>query len=309
MPRAKRRWVRSSHAAHFLRPSASVSWPRSCPGYMTTCGRVCGDVLRRSQAFGVPDIGELIAEAAQWARCRWLGESWLQGPRLCRPGINDVGLGVGRMQPGPVGQQAEKLPGRERTVLHWGQRARCLPGLRSRLRGTAWGGGRHGRRGLAHSPFYLQTSGWCPSSSRSLHRSCLSTAGTAAPDSSTSACPLTPCCSAGYCRCPGAAAPPAATPRSPCRYCRPLPPAPRPGPAPNLPLSARRYFRYGAPPVINPLGTDFPANTSMQSPFFIKMLQSNASVNVSHPAPGDWFVAAHLPPSSQKIEVKVKGPL
>ncbi|CAD7683327.1 unnamed protein product [Nyctereutes procyonoides] len=64
------------------------------------------------------------------------------------------------------------------------------------------------------------------------------------------------------------------------------------------------YFRYGAPPVINPLGTDFPANTSMQSPFFIKMLQSNASVNVSHPAPGDWFVAAHLPPSSQKIEVK-----
>ncbi|XP_041605628.1 post-GPI attachment to proteins factor 6 isoform X1 [Vulpes lagopus] len=64
------------------------------------------------------------------------------------------------------------------------------------------------------------------------------------------------------------------------------------------------YFRYGAPPVINPLGTDFPANTSVQSPFFIKMLQSNASVNVSHPAPGDWFVAAHLPPSSQKIEVK-----
>ncbi|XP_045640025.1 post-GPI attachment to proteins factor 6 isoform X2 [Ursus americanus] len=64
------------------------------------------------------------------------------------------------------------------------------------------------------------------------------------------------------------------------------------------------YFRYGAPPVINPLGTSFPANTSVQSPFFIKMLQSNASLNISHPAPGDWFVAAHLPPSSQKIEVK-----
>ncbi|XP_004403139.1 PREDICTED: transmembrane protein 8A [Odobenus rosmarus divergens] len=68
------------------------------------------------------------------------------------------------------------------------------------------------------------------------------------------------------------------------------------------------YFRYGAPPVINPLGTSFPANTSVQSPFFIKMLQSNASINISHPAPGDWFVAAHLPPSSQKIEVKGFAP-
>ncbi|XP_058566220.1 post-GPI attachment to proteins factor 6 isoform X2 [Neofelis nebulosa] len=64
------------------------------------------------------------------------------------------------------------------------------------------------------------------------------------------------------------------------------------------------YFRYGAPPVINPLDTSFPANTSVQPSFLIKMLQSNASVNISHPAPGDWFVAAHLPPSSQKIEVK-----
>lgn len=64
------------------------------------------------------------------------------------------------------------------------------------------------------------------------------------------------------------------------------------------------YFRYGAPPVINPLGTSFPDNTSVQPSFFIKMLQSNASINISHPAPGDWFVAAHLPPSSQKIEVK-----
>ncbi|KAF5921000.1 hypothetical protein HPG69_005577, partial [Diceros bicornis minor] len=66
------------------------------------------------------------------------------------------------------------------------------------------------------------------------------------------------------------------------------------------------YFRYGAPPVINPLGTSFPANTSVQPSFLIKMLQSNASVNISHPAPGDWFVVAHLPPSSQKIEVKVR---
>ncbi|XP_058892333.1 post-GPI attachment to proteins factor 6 isoform X4 [Kogia breviceps] len=64
------------------------------------------------------------------------------------------------------------------------------------------------------------------------------------------------------------------------------------------------YFRYGAPPIINPLGTSFPDNTSVQPSFLLKMLHSNASVNISHPAPGDWFVAAHLPPSSHKIEVK-----
>lgn len=64
------------------------------------------------------------------------------------------------------------------------------------------------------------------------------------------------------------------------------------------------YFRYGAPPVINPLGTSFPDGTSVKPSFLLKMLHSNASVNISHPAPGDWFVAAHLPPSSHKIEVK-----
>lgn len=86
---------------------------------------------------------------------------------------------------------------------------------------------------------------------------------------------------------------------------------PKPGPRPTsdacAAIPASRYFRYGAPPVINPLGTSFPANTSVQPSFLIKMLQSNTSVNVSHPAPGDWFVAAHLPPSSQKIELKVRG--
>ncbi|KAM5228396.1 post-GPI attachment to proteins factor 6 [Ctenodactylus gundi] len=69
------------------------------------------------------------------------------------------------------------------------------------------------------------------------------------------------------------------------------------------------HLRYGAPPIINPLGTSFPDSTPAQPSFHISaplssMLQSNTSVNVSHPAPGDWFVAAHLPPSSQKIEVK-----
>ncbi|KAM9208819.1 post-GPI attachment to proteins factor 6 isoform 2-T2 [Dugong dugon] len=69
------------------------------------------------------------------------------------------------------------------------------------------------------------------------------------------------------------------------------------------------HFRYGAPPVVNPLNTSFPENTSVPLSFHMQMLlstmlQSNASVNVSHPAPGDWFVAAHLPPSSQKIQLK-----
>lgn len=155
-----------------------------------------------------------------------------------------------------------------------------------------------------------QTSGWYRSSSHSPRRSCLSTAGMAAPGSSTSACPPTPCWCAGCSRRPGAAVLRARTWRSPCRCpaCLPPPPAQtRPRAAPDAWLALRlRYFRYGAPPVINPLDTSFPANTSVQPSFFIKMLQSNASVNLSHPAPGDWFVAAHLPPSSQKIEVKVR---
>ncbi|KAL4676548.1 hypothetical protein H8959_010693 [Pygathrix nigripes] len=73
------------------------------------------------------------------------------------------------------------------------------------------------------------------------------------------------------------------------------------------------HFRSGAPPVINPLGTSFPDDTSVQPSFQVRVplsaaLLSNASVNVSHPAPGDWFVAAHLPPSSQKIELKGLAP-
>ncbi|XP_027796396.2 post-GPI attachment to proteins factor 6 [Marmota flaviventris] len=73
------------------------------------------------------------------------------------------------------------------------------------------------------------------------------------------------------------------------------------------------HFRHGAPPVINPLGTSFPNNTIQQPSFQVRallssMLLDNTSVNVSHPAPGDWFVAAHLPPSSQKIEVQGFAP-
>ncbi|XP_076998441.1 post-GPI attachment to proteins factor 6 isoform X2 [Tamandua tetradactyla] len=125
---------------------------------------------------------------------------------------------------------------------------------------------------------------WCPSSFPRPPRSCPSTAGTAAPGSSPSACPQTPSCYAGCCGRPGPAAPRAGTWRS-------------------------RHFRHGGPPVINPLGASVPANTSVPPSFHVRarlsaLLQHNVSVNVSHPAPGDWFLAAHLPPASQKIEVK-----
>uniref|UniRef100_G1R9F1 Post-GPI attachment to proteins 6 n=1 Tax=Nomascus leucogenys TaxID=61853 RepID=G1R9F1_NOMLE len=73
------------------------------------------------------------------------------------------------------------------------------------------------------------------------------------------------------------------------------------------------HFRSGAPPVINPLGTSFPDDTTVQPSFQVRVPLSaaplsNASINVSHPAPGDWFVAAHLPPSSQKMELKGLAP-
>ncbi|XP_027719011.1 post-GPI attachment to proteins factor 6-like isoform X2 [Vombatus ursinus] len=64
------------------------------------------------------------------------------------------------------------------------------------------------------------------------------------------------------------------------------------------------HFRSGAPPVINPLGTKFPDNTTVRPSFSIKLIHNNTIINVSSPAPGDWFIAAHLPRSPQKIEVK-----
>ncbi|XP_037363740.1 post-GPI attachment to proteins factor 6, partial [Talpa occidentalis] len=78
----------------------------------------------------------------------------------------------------------------------------------------------------------------------------------------------------------------------------------RAGSAACTPAEVTVHFRYGAPPVINPLGTSFPPNTSVRPSFSVTMLHSNTSVNLSHPAPGDWFLAAHLPPASQRIEVQ-----
>ncbi|XP_053327120.1 post-GPI attachment to proteins factor 6 [Spea bombifrons] len=69
------------------------------------------------------------------------------------------------------------------------------------------------------------------------------------------------------------------------------------------------HFRYGAPPVINPLGYNFAPNTSVPYSFnrtmvFTKSLQNNTFLNISNPAPGDWFIAAHLPKDPEKIEIQ-----
>ncbi|XP_034297232.1 post-GPI attachment to proteins factor 6 isoform X2 [Pantherophis guttatus] len=69
------------------------------------------------------------------------------------------------------------------------------------------------------------------------------------------------------------------------------------------------HIRYGAPPVINPLGTQFPVNTSIPPSFSHTLtldaaLQNSTFVNLTNPAAGDWFLAAHLPTASSKIEVK-----
>ncbi|KAM5152399.1 post-GPI attachment to proteins factor 6 [Mantella aurantiaca] len=69
------------------------------------------------------------------------------------------------------------------------------------------------------------------------------------------------------------------------------------------------HFRYGAPPVINPLGYSFAANTSVPFSYnrtltFQNSLQSNIYLNVTNPTAGDWFIAAHLPKDSEKIEIQ-----
>ncbi|XP_063286768.1 post-GPI attachment to proteins factor 6 [Pelobates fuscus] len=69
------------------------------------------------------------------------------------------------------------------------------------------------------------------------------------------------------------------------------------------------HFRYGAPPVINPLGDSFASNTSVPFSFnrtltFVNSVQNNTFLNVSNPMPGPWFIAAHLPKDQQNIEIQ-----
>ncbi|XP_063270210.1 post-GPI attachment to proteins factor 6 isoform X1 [Prinia subflava] len=69
------------------------------------------------------------------------------------------------------------------------------------------------------------------------------------------------------------------------------------------------HFRHGAPPVINPLGTRFPANATVRPSYNISItlgsaVQNTTFVNITAPAAGDWFIAAHLPQAAGRIEVK-----
>ncbi|XP_012986845.1 post-GPI attachment to proteins factor 6 [Esox lucius] len=73
-------------------------------------------------------------------------------------------------------------------------------------------------------------------------------------------------------------------------------------------LNVTMYMRWGAPPVINPVGRVFPNNT-MTSPVLTLNLpmtspQSNTTFNLSNPAPGDWYLAVHLPQDDGRIQHK-----
>ncbi|XP_061695872.1 post-GPI attachment to proteins factor 6 [Syngnathoides biaculeatus] len=67
------------------------------------------------------------------------------------------------------------------------------------------------------------------------------------------------------------------------------------------------HVRQSAPPVVNPTGTAFPNVTLWRPPHSLILPVTSLSVatfNVSDPAPGDWFVAAHLPEDDGRIEQK-----
>lgn len=67
------------------------------------------------------------------------------------------------------------------------------------------------------------------------------------------------------------------------------------------------HMRWGAPPVINPTRASFP-NATLWSPSLSLTLpvtsQSSTTFNLTNPAAGDWFIAAHLPEDDGRIEQK-----
>lgn len=67
------------------------------------------------------------------------------------------------------------------------------------------------------------------------------------------------------------------------------------------------HIRWGAPPVINPIGSVFP-NATLWSHSLSLILpvtsHSSTAFNLSNPAQGDWYVAAHLPEDDGRIEQK-----
>ncbi|XP_076838459.1 post-GPI attachment to proteins factor 6 isoform X2 [Brachyhypopomus gauderio] len=68
------------------------------------------------------------------------------------------------------------------------------------------------------------------------------------------------------------------------------------------------HVRAGAPPVIDPLLSAFPNSTAVSLAFNLTLTVPSGQainatlLNVSLPAPGDWFLAAHLPKDDGKIE-------
>ncbi|TNN81468.1 Transmembrane protein 8B [Liparis tanakae] len=67
------------------------------------------------------------------------------------------------------------------------------------------------------------------------------------------------------------------------------------------------HIQYGAPPVINPTGTVFP-NKTLWRPCLSLILpvtsNNSTTFNLSNPAPGDWYIGAHLPEDDGRIEQK-----
>lgn len=67
------------------------------------------------------------------------------------------------------------------------------------------------------------------------------------------------------------------------------------------------YMRWGSPPVIDPLGSAFPNETLWSPALSLNLLvtsQTSMTFNLSDPAPGDWYLAAHLPRDHGRIEQK-----
>ncbi|XP_026169944.1 post-GPI attachment to proteins factor 6 [Mastacembelus armatus] len=67
------------------------------------------------------------------------------------------------------------------------------------------------------------------------------------------------------------------------------------------------YIRMGAPPVINPTGSVFPNATLWSLALSLTLpvtSHSSTTFNLSSPAAGDWYVAAHLPEDDGRIEQK-----
>ncbi|XP_076018502.1 post-GPI attachment to proteins factor 6 isoform X2 [Genypterus blacodes] len=67
------------------------------------------------------------------------------------------------------------------------------------------------------------------------------------------------------------------------------------------------HIRWGAPPVINPVSSVFPDDTLWSPCVSLSLLvksENSTTFNLSNPAPGNWFIVAHLPEDDGRIEQK-----